>query len=639
MRDAPLDALAPHEQQTLAELEQLCEQARLALPGAPVPCFAHLRIDSGRRVRDLLLGWRTLAGSSGPVTILHWQTAPLAALFFANREGDAYELEAGEKTLEGTVLARNLLDFEAGVLVEVITQDAVLSRRGGGPWRRVADAPPPLLLPRLPGAGRTPPPWTREALDAEQRRAVEMPPSRPLLVLGEAGCGKTTVALHRLAYLREKALAAGRPFRALVLVPAASAGLRHLSQTLLARLGAPETEVQVFDRWAGAQARRAFSRLPERESREVSAAVVNLKRHPALRDVLPELARRPRKGRAAKLTATRQDLLHLFGDAALLERVAAASGGAISGGAVHEVLEHTRIQFSATSEQEFAHVDAERLVTVDGRLIDEETPMEDAGSIDAEDYAVLFALSALRSDPAHGRASPEPTSYDCVVLDEAQEFAPLELALIGRAVRPGGTLIVAGDEAQQVDPSAYFAGWEETMRTLAAPDFDREHLLVSYRCPPAVTAFARVVRSGAGSALAAAAGDAAVQSFAAPSELHLHARLIDSLRELRERDPSAVIAIICRLPASAQRLHQLLVRGIDARLVEGGDFRFAPGIEVTCVQEVKGLEFDYVILPDADSASYPDGGAARRALYVAATRASQQLLLACAARPSPLLSP
>jgi len=45
-----------------------------------------------------------------------------------------------------------------------------------------------------------------------------------------------------------------------------------------------------------------------------------------------------------------------------------------------------------------------------------------------------------------------------VVLDETQEFAPLELALIGRALRPGGTLIVAGDEGQQVDPTAYFPG-------------------------------------------------------------------------------------------------------------------------------------------------------------------------------------
>ena len=37
------------------------------------------------------------------------------------------------------------------------------------------------------------------------------------------------------------------------------------------------------------------------------------------------------------------------------------------------------------------------LVTVDGRRIDDGTPTADAGSIDAEDYAVLFALAELRA--------------------------------------------------------------------------------------------------------------------------------------------------------------------------------------------------------------------------------------------------
>jgi len=100
---------------------------------------------------------------------------------------------------------------------------------------------------------------------------------------------------------------------------------------------------------------------------------------------------------------------------------------------VAEVLEHTHVQFSSTAEQEFAHVDADRLETLDGRALDDGTPMEDAGTLDTEDYAVLFELDRLRAERA-GERPVEPRSYDCLVLDEAQEFAPLELALMGRAL-------------------------------------------------------------------------------------------------------------------------------------------------------------------------------------------------------------
>ena len=57
------------------------------------------------------------------------------------------------------------------------------------------------------------------------------------------------------------------------------------------------------------------------------------------------------------------------------------------------------------------------------------------------------------------------------------------------------------------------------------------------------------------------------------------------------------------------------------------DFRFAPGIEITEVDQVKGLEFDYVILLDASAEHYPDDARSRRLLHVGATRAVHQLWL------------
>jgi len=55
------------------------------------------------------------------------------------------------------------------------------------------------------------------------------------------------------------------------------------------------------------------------------------------------------------------------------------------------------------------------------------------------------------------------------------------------------------------------------------------------------------------------------------------------------------------------------------RRVERQNFTFAPGVEVTEIDQVKGLEFDYVILVEASSTHFPDTPAARRLLHVGAS--------------------
>jgi DNA helicase IV len=309
-----------------------------------------------------------------------------------------------------------------------------------------------------------------------------------------------------------------------------------------------------------------------------------------------------------------------------MEEVAARAGLPLTAAA--EAVEHTRVQFTQSTEREYAHVDADRLVAVDGRAIDEGTPLGDAETVDVEDYAILFELERLRAQRA--RAAPiSPSKYHCLLIDEAQEFSPLELSLLGRCVSRGGTLIVAGDAAQQVDPAANFRGWDATMRELGALQHRKAVLEVSYRCPPEVTEFARSLR--------VEGGRAAFPLARFHDECHLAAWLVEALRDLDAEDPTAASAVICRTPQAAAQLARLVKMAVPAHLALEGAFTFGPGAQVTCVPEVKGLEFDHVVIPDAGAGRYADTPEARRALYVAATRASAQLVLAAAGTPSPLL--
>lgn len=69
-----------------------------------------------------------------------------------------------------------------------------------------------------------------------------------------------------------------------------------------------------------------------------------------------------------------------------------------------------------------------------------------------------------------------------------------------------------------------------------------------------------------------------------------------------------------------------------------GEFEFKPGVDVTDVSQIKGLEFDYVIIPDANLSTYPDTAVARRTLHIAVTRAVHQLWVISVGRPSDILA-
>jgi DNA helicase-2/ATP-dependent DNA helicase PcrA len=69
------------------------------------------------------------------------------------------------------------------------------------------------------------------------------------------------------------------------------------------------------------------------------------------------------------------------------------------------------------------------------------------------------------------------------------------------------------------------------------------------------------------------------------------------------------------------------------------EFAFRPGVEVTEIRQVKGLEYDYVVLIDVNASTYPTDDESRHLLHIGATRAAHQLWLISSGAPSPLIPP
>ena len=298
---------------------------------------------------------------------------------------------------------------------------------------------------------------------------------------------------------------------------------------------------------------------------------------------------------------------------------------------VEDTVRHTLLQLADPTSRLLASItDESRKEAVDGRPLDEGTDDDLAGTLDVEDLPLLLALASWR-----GQLSLPEASH--LVLDEAEDFSLFDLQALAMLLRGTRSVTVAGDEAQQTSPS--FAGWDRSLETLGAGGAARVRLPVSYRCPRPIAELARSILGPLAPVQPARAAreGAPVGRFSFPGEPQAHLFLAGTLRELLESEPHAAVAVICHDAGTARRLAAVLAELPASRLVLDGRFSFEPGLDVTDVDSVKGLEWDYVVVPDAVESAWPLSDDGRRRLHVAVTRASWQLWLVSPGTPTRLL--
>ena len=476
--------------------------------------------------------------------------------------------------------------------------------------------------------GRTARPEVTALLDQEQFEALSVNPDEPLLVVGSAGSGKTTVALHRLARIAFEAPRRYPVSRLQVVVP--ELGLARLAARLLEPLGLGRVAVRTLDSWSRGAFQSLFGTPPPRLAEETPPLVSRLKRHPAL---YRALLRRPRlAGRAPPAwPELRAELAELMSDRQFLSGVVAASRGELPTTAIDETLRHTRLQLDTPVAALLRGVDADRTVALDGESVDARTPEALAGTLDLEDLPVLLFLRTQRADGG-------PRAVNHLVIDEAEDVSLFELFVLGRQLGKQPSLTLAGDEGQRT--TSAFGGWPEMLAALGAEGAPTCRLATTYRCPEPIARLAHEVLGPLAEGAPPRAGRKGVPvgRFDFPSEAHAHLFIAGAVRDLVEREPAASVAVVARLPQVARAIHRLLSDLPEARLILDGAFSFTPGVDVTDVESVKGLEFDYVIVPDASASTYPAEEEARRRLHVAVTRASHQLWIASVGQPSPLIS-
>jgi DNA helicase-2/ATP-dependent DNA helicase PcrA len=621
-----------------ALLKQLRTATRPPEVDAGSPYFAHLRLDEDGRERDVLLGktTRLLPG----VSIVDWRNAPISRIYYRYRQGEEFEEEIAGRVRSGLVAARRTLTVRDRALSRVEAPEGVFHADAGAPdgWRRV-EAPPPRLAggegaalrAHEVGAGER----RRLGTDAQgvSRRAdkhlpdiaglidpnqfdlITRPSSGFVVIRGTAGSGKTTVALHRIAYLAYGDATIDSPETLFVVF---SPALRDYVSHVLPALQVTRVQVTTFAEWARALRRRLFPRLPRQLREHTPTGVQRMKLHPALLVALAEHVQRTEGPPTAAQVV--DDWTSTLTDAAFLEETFAREApGAFTPEQIRQACDWNRRRH----EELIAWLQGE--------------PSGEA-ELDAEDDALLLRAWQLRVGPLRGRGDV-PLRYRHIAIDEVQDFSSLEVQVLLGCLDERQSLTLAGDTQQHLAEAGGFTSWATFLSQLGLEGTEVSTLEVTYRCSHEIATFAttllgdlredtappQTVRSGP-----------PVELFRFTDHGACVAFLADALTELVAHEPLASIAVLTASPELSALYHRGLATSEVPRLrrVEHQDFTFAPGVEVTEIEQVKGLEFDYVVLVEASAQHYPDTPAARRRLHVGATRAVHQLWLTSVGTPA-----
>ena len=516
-----------------------------------------------------------------------------------------------------------------------------------------------------------------------------------VVIQGGAGSGKTTVGLHRLAHLAYAFPDKFPPARMMVVTYGAA--LAAYIGEVLPSLGIKGVRVLTFANWAEKELRAAVPWLRAEVVDEAPAIVRRVKSQPAL---LHELERRAaahpgkRNSRAvvelwADLMTDRARLLALLRDAPempisesdiveahriMVDRVAAVVARdprerpPEPKSIVKTVVRRTR----PPEENDVAvalgdrrpgqrTVDSdlpEAIRRVEGALGEDEDDQnirgdtgidglrteDDQPLLDLDDVAILLRghelLCGVKQPFAH------------LFVDEAQDLSPMKLSVLigrtGRAGRPAGaaprpanpSITLAGDTSQKLFLDNGFADWRGVLGHLALAHVAVEPLRIAYRSTREILALARQAMGPLADEIAPEAprSGAPVEGFRFSAAGAAVAFLAEALRDLPGREPRATVALLARHPEQADRYYEGLRRAEvpSLRRVRAQEFAFRPGVEVTDVRQVKGLEFDYVVMLDANDSSYGRDAESRHLFHIGVTRAAHQLWLIVTGTPSPL---
>jgi DNA helicase-2/ATP-dependent DNA helicase PcrA len=659
-------------------VEQLLEakreetRQRLELLGNE-PYFGRLdfREVSNSEPFPLYIGKRGLDDTkTGQPSIIDWR-APVASLFYSFTGGDApVAYEAPDGTIEGDIYLKRNLSIRDKTLQRVVD-----SYERGGDNIGLNDE---FLLYKLGDKKDNRLRDIVSTIQAEQDLIIRAPRYKALIIQGAAGSGKTTVALHRLAFLLYQYQQQIRAERMIIFAPN-TMFLNYISG-VLPELGVGNVRQTTFAEWA-------LELLNENVRLAIETTEGN--RWFSLEGTRPVINNET-PGRFKGSLAFKEwldDRLRNIEETFLADQPFEAwDGRVLPSETIREwfEVEYRHYPLAARRERLTARINRwlEMQLTNIGdpkirkdksktgkqrlRAYMNKLPKADAltfyQSLFSQESKGSFIPNKVLSDTKlylkKGHVLPEDlaplvwihysfngtggVAFDHVVVDEAQDVPPFQIALLNAFMNePSFTIL--GDLAQGIHAYRGVQRWEELSAVFNSEYHSYHVLKQSYRSTLEIIEFANRILPFTDTGLPPAEP---VFRSGEPVEIvpleqeEERLPLIDAfIRDNRERG-MRTIAVIGRTDEECGWLHeQMTEAGMEANLIAEGQSQYRGGVTVVPVYLAKGLEFDAVLIANANERQYSRTPQDAKLLYVGCTRALHRLTLLHNGKVTSLVQP
>ena len=221
-----------------------------------------------------------------------------------------------------------------------------------------------------------------------------------------------------------------------------------------------------------------------------------------------------------------------------------------------------------------------------------------------------------------------------VVIDEAQDYYPLQYEIFN-LLFSNAKFTILGDMKQTLAKKEDISFYEQIQKILNKKKSSLIMLDKSFRCTNEILNFSlKFIEQSSQIKSFNRNGDSPKVYIADNSEIFID-EIVKEINLCQEKGFQS-ICLICKTEKNSTYLFNKIKHKLDIQLIKNGSVSDLQGVFILPVYMSKGLEFDTVLICDADSQNYHDEDD-KNLLYVACTRALHKLSLFCENEVSPLI--
>ncbi len=221
-----------------------------------------------------------------------------------------------------------------------------------------------------------------------------------------------------------------------------------------------------------------------------------------------------------------------------------------------------------------------------------------------------------------------------VVIDEAQDYYPLQYEIFN-LLFSNAKFTILGDMKQTLAKKEDISFYEQIQKILNKKKSSLIMLDKSFRCTNEILNFSlKFIEKSSQIKSFNRNGDSPKVYIADNSEIFID-EIVKEINLCQEKGFQS-ICLICKTEKNSIYLFNKIKHKLDIQLIKNGSVSDLQGVFILPVYMSKGLEFDAVLICDADSQNYHDEDD-KNLLYVACTRALHKLCLFCENEVSPLI--